>query len=462
MKLKVESVLDREFIPLSLVCREMRENTKNEGQDIVIGIERNNGQISTFRTRVYKDGIGKDDINFRFIERIVKALLWVRGGYKIIIAGSPVIGKKIKKAYEKDGLRAFDNGFMARVYELPFEVVLTTLENAPETKEASSPVGRHLDGCRIGFDAGGSDRKVSAVIDGEAVYSEEVVWHPKLNSDPEYHYQGILDAMRTAAKHMTRVDAIGVSSAGVYISNRIMVASLFLKVSDEDFEKRVKSMYLDVAKQLGRDLGKDIPIEVANDGDVTALAGAMELNDNNVLGIAMGTSEAGGYVDSHGNITGWLNELAFVPVDFNENAMVDEWSGDYGCGVKYFSQDGVIKLAPLAGIELDEKLTPAEKLKAVQKLMAEGDERAVKIFDNIGVYFGYAIAFYAEFYDIKHVLIMGRVTSGKGGEIILHKAREVLDREFPELASKIELHIPDESSRRVGQSVAAASLPEIK
>lgn len=462
MKLKVESVLDREFIPLSLVCREMRENTKNEGQDIVIGIERNNGQISTFRTRVYKDGIGKDDINFRFIERIVKALLWVRGGYKIIIAGSPVIGEKIKKAYEKDGLRAFDNGFMARVYELPFEVVLTTLENAPETKEASSPVGRHLDGCRIGFDAGGSDRKVSAVIDGEAVYSEEVVWHPKLNSDPEYHYQGILDAMRTAAKHMTRVDAIGVSSAGVYISNRIMVASLFLKVSDEDFEKRVKSMYLDVAKQLGRDLGKDIPIEVANDGDVTALAGAMELNDNNVLGIAMGTSEAGGYVDSHGNITGWLNELAFVPVDFNENAMVDEWSGDYGCGVKYFSQDGVIKLAPLAGIELDEKLTPAEKLKAVQKLMAEGDERAVKIFDNIGVYFGYAIAFYAEFYDIKHVLIMGRVTSGKGGEIILHKAREVLDREFPELASKIELHIPDESSRRVGQSVAAASLPEIK
>ncbi len=462
MKLKVESVLDREFIPLSLVCREMRENTKNEGQDIVIGIERNNGQISTFRTRVYKDGIGKDDINFRFIERIVKALLWVRGGYKIIIAGSPVIGEKIKKAYEKDGLRAFDNGFMARVYELPFEVVLTTLENAPETKEASSPVGRHLDGCRIGFDAGGSDRKVSAVIDGEAVYSEEVVWHPKLNSDPEYHYQGILDAMRTAAKHMPRVDAIGVSSAGVYISNRIMVASLFLKVSDEDFEKRVKSMYLDVAKQLGRDLGKDIPIEVANDGDVTALAGAMELNDNNVLGIAMGTSEAGGYVDSHGNITGWLNELAFVPVDFNENAMVDEWSGDYGCGVKYFSQDGVIKLAPLAGIELDEKLTPAEKLKAVQKLMAEGDERAVKIFDNIGVYFGYAIAFYAEFYDIKHVLIMGRVTSGKGGEIILHKAREVLDREFPELASKIELHIPDESSRRVGQSVAAASLPEIK
>ena len=268
--------------------------------------------------------------------------------------------------------------------------------------------------------------------------------------------------MKTAASHMPRVDAIGVSSAGVYVDNRIMIGSLFLKISDEDFEKHVKNMYLDVAKQLSKEAGREIPIEVANDGDVTALAGAMDLNDNEVLGVAMGTSEAGGYVDANGNITGWLNELAFVPVDFCENAAVDEWSGDYGCGVKYFSQDGVIKLAPLAGIEIDESLSPAEKLKVVQKLMAEGDERAKKIYENIGVYFGYGIALYAEFYDIKHVLIMGRVTSGEGGVLLLGKAQEVLDKEFPELAKQITLHIPDESSRRVGQSVAAASLPEIK
>ena len=188
----------------------------------------------------------------------------------------------------------------------------------------------------------------------------------------------------------------------------------------------------------------------------------MDLGDNNVLGIAMGTSEAGGYVDKNGNITGWLNELAFVPVDFSKDAMVDEWSGDYGCGVKYFSQDGVIKLAPAAGIELDESASPAEKLKAVQKLMEEGDERAAKIYHTIGVYFGYAIAYYAKFYDIKHVLIMGRVTSGEGGVILLSRAKEVLEKEYPELAKRIVLHIPDEKSRRVGQSVAAASLPEIK
>ena len=457
MNLKVKAKLDEKFQPLSLVIREMKEATAENGQDLIIAIQRNKGYTTTYKTRVYPDATGYDEENFRFVERIVKSLLWVAGGYKIVIAGSEVIGNKIKNAYSKGGLREFDVNFMERVYETKFEVVSCALSEAPEEKSAAAPIGRHLDGCRIGFDAGGSDRKVSAVIDGECVYSEEVVWFPKTNSDPDYHYAGILEAMKTAASKMPRVDAIGVSSAGVYIDNRIMVASLFLKVKDDDFDKKVKNMYLDVAKEIG----ENIPVEVANDGDVTALAGAMDLDDDSVLGIAMGTSEAGGYVDPEGNITGWLNELAFVPVDFCEEAMVDEWSGDYGCGVKYFSQDGVIKLAPYAGIELDENLSPAEKLKVVQKLMAEGDERAALIYDTIGAYFGYAIAYYSEFYDIKHVLIMGRVTSGEGGVILLDRAQEVLDKEFPELSKRIKLHIPDESSRRVGQSVAAASLPLI-
>lgn len=458
MKLKVNAKLDPGFQPLSLVCREMREATAADGQDLVIAIERNKGYTTTYKTRIYRDDTGHDEENFRFVERMTKALLWVAGGYKIYIAGSDVVGAKIKEAYSYGGLRDFDIKFMERVYEAKFEVVSCALEDAPCDKSAAAPIGRHLDGCRIGFDAGGSDRKVSAVINGESVYSEEVVWFPKTTADPDYHYNGILEAMKTAASHMPRVDAIGVSSAGVYVDNRIMVASLFLKVSDEDFDKKVKNMYLDVAKEIG----ENIPIEVANDGDVTALAGAMDLNDNAVLGVAMGTSEAGGYVDPDGNITGWLNELAFAPVDYSTDAMVDEWSGDYGCGVKYFSQDGVIKLAPAAGIELDESLSPAEKLKVVQGLMKDGDERAAAIYDTIGAYFGYAIAFYTEFYDIKHVLIMGRVTSGEGGVILLERAQEVLDKEFPELSKKITLHIPDENSRRVGQSVAAASLPEIK
>ena len=458
MKLKINAKLDKGFMPMALVCREMRENTVDNGQDLIVAVERNQGYTYVYKTRIYKDGTGHDEENCKFIDRIAKTLLWVAGGYKVTIAGSEVVGEYIKNTFCYGGTRDFDVRFMERVYEEKFEVIVTDLANAPKEKSSACPVGKHLDGCRIGFDAGGSDRKVSAVVNGETVYSEEVVWFPKLNSDPTYHYEGILNAMKTAASHMPRVDAIGVSSAGVYIDNKIMVASLFIKVNDDDFEKTVKNMYIDVA----REIGENIPIEVANDGDVTALAGAMSLEDNGILGIAMGTSEAAGYVDMDGNITGWLNELAFAPVDYNEGAMVDEWSGDYGCGVKYFSQDGVIKLAPYAGIELDESLSPAEKLKVVQSLMKEGDERAKAIYETIGAYFGYSLAYYAEFYDIKHVLIMGRVTSGDGGEILLNKAREVIATEFPELNEKITLNIPDEKARRVGQSVAAASLPKLR
>ena len=451
--------LEPEFMPMIKALDDFKAAVKNaQSQPVVIAVERNGGLVSVFNLDVYKENTGHDEENYAIVERIIKTLLWVKGGYKVTIAGSKYLYDRIAADYSVGGARDFDRITMARIYEKDFEVAyVEDVKDAPAENDASSPVGRHLDGCRIGFDAGGSDRKVSAVIDGETVYSEEVVWFPKTNSDPMYHYEGILNAMKTAASHMPRVDAIGVSSAGVYVDNKIMIASLFLKVSDEDFEKHVKNMYINVAKEIG-----DVPVEVANDGDVTALAGAMSLEDNNILGVAMGTSEAVGYVDKDGNITGWLNELAFAPVDFNKGAMVDEWSGDYGCGVKYFSQDGVIKLAPRAGIELDENLSPAEKLKVVQGLMENDDPRAADIYETIGTYFGYAIAYYSVFYDIKHVLIMGRVTSGKGGTILLEKANEVLETEYPELAKKIQLHIPDEKARRVGQSVAAASLPQIK
>ncbi len=459
MQLKVQAPLDPQFQPLSVVLREYEKDVRASGssQMLAIAIERNQGYV--YRRDFPILPLGTDDARtVKLMERVAKTALWVSGGYKIYVSGCKTLYDCLKSAYQAGGARAFDEDFMARVYEKPFEVLyVEDIADMPKAKNAASAVGRHLDGCRVGFDAGGSDRKVSAVVNGEAVYSEEVVWLPKVNPDPEYHYQGILSAMKSAAAHMPRVDAIGVSSAGVYIDNKIMVASLFLKVPPEAFEKRVKTMYIDVAKEIG-----NVPLEVANDGDVTALAGAMDLGCGNVLGIAMGTSEAGGYVDKEMNILGWLNELAFAPVDACEHAMVDEWSGDYGCGVKYFSQDGAIKLAPAAGIELSADLTPAEKLKVIQKEMLSGNAEAAKIYETIGVYFGYAIAYYTSFYDIDHVLIMGRVTSGEGGALLLKKAQEVLDVEFPELSEKITLHIPDEKSRRVGQSVAAASLPMIQ
>jgi hypothetical protein len=166
-------------------------------------------------------------------------------------------------------------------------------------------------------------------------------------------------------------------------------------------------------------------------------------------------------MDPKGHILGWLNELAFVPVDMQPSAAVDEWSGDRGTGVMYFSQQAVNKLLPAAGISLPAGMDLPERLKEVQQLMATGDERAAKIYETIGVYLGCAMAQYADFYEFRQALILGRVTTGKGGDILIQKARDVLKAHFPEVARKIELRVPDEKSRRVGQAVAAASLPQI-
>ena len=452
-KLKVAAPLDPAFAP---IYREMQAFAARaaKGPEIRIAVERNDGLVATHDMRILPEG-EDDALNLRMAERMVKSMLWVYGGFRVTIAGSKAVYEGVKEQYREGGERAFDANFMAHVYEHAFEVCYAaTPAEAPQRKDASAPIGRHLDGCRIGFDAGGSDRKVSAVINGESVYSEEVVWFPKTQSDPSYHFDGIVSAMKTAASKMPRVDAIGVSSAGVYINNHTMSASLFLKVSPEDYEKYVKDIYIRAAKEIG-----DVPLTVCNDGDVTALAGAMSLGEDGILGIAMGTSEAGGYVDMKGNITGWLNELAFVPCDLAPDAMVDEWSGDIGCGVKYFSQDGVIKLAPRAGIELT-GASPAEKLKEVQALMAADDARAKAVYESIGVYLGHTLGLYAMFYDIRHVQMMGRVMSGKGGDIILAEAARVMDEEYPDVAFRPEA--PDEMTRRVGQSSAAASLPEVK
>lgn len=447
---------DKHFMPMIEVLRDFKNDVANTcNKTLKICVERNNGYNYIYNLPIFATDMPEDnERNYKVAERLIKSILWVAGGYKIYLCGDDYVFEHIHADYQKDGARAFDNDFMSGVYERDFEVVNVSEKDFPKAKNCSLAIGGHLDGCRIGFDAGGSDRKVSAVIDGKVVYSEEVVWHPKTTSDYHYHHDGILAAMKTAASKMPRVDAIGVSSAGVYIDNKIMVASLFLKVPKDDFNAHVKTMYMDIAKEIGA------PVEVANDGDVTALAGAIDLNDNGILGIAMGTSEAGGYINTSGRLNGWLSELAFVPVDFSGKDIVDEWSGDIGCGVKYFSQDGVIKLAEYAGYKFDENLSPAEKLKVIQKLMEKDDDMAKKIYEDIGTYLGYAIAFYSEFYAIKHLLLLGRVTSGKGGEIIIDRARKVINESFPEYSS-ISIEMPDENSRRVGQSIAAASLTDI-
>jgi len=450
--------LDPDFVPAVLWNRSYADKVaKTPGsKPLAISLERGDSTVSVYRTNVLPQTGENNGLNIRYVERLLKFLLWQRGGYRVLIAGEPEIARQVRAIYSPGGQRAFDHDFMGRkVYGHPMEVEACDLDAVPEPRELSIPLGRNLDGCRIGFDLGGSDRKCAALLDGKVVFSEEVRWDPYFQGDPQYHYDGIRETLRRAAEHLPRVDAIGGSAAGVYVNNEVRVASLFRGVSDDDFEKRVRRIFFDLQKEWG-----GIPFEVVNDGEVTALAGSMSMNDNAVLGISLGTSLAAGYVDPEGHIRPWLNELAFAPVDYRENAPADEWSGDAGCGVQYFSQQGVVRLAPLAGIALPAEMPFAEQLVEVQRLMAAGDPRARAIYETIGACFGYAVAHYADFYEIRNLLILGRVTSGEGGEVILENASAVLRDEFPELA--IRLRTPDEKDKRHGQAVAAASLPKLK
>lgn len=446
--------LDKGFKPIIIEYRNFLKDVLASGKSsqISVSVERNNGYNYLFETDAYRDGVN-DDENFRVIERMVKAVLWMAGGYKIYVKGSRVFAERLKKSYSLSGERAFDSDFMSTCYLKNFEVEYT--ENLPEVKNNPIRLGGFTNGCRIGFDAGGSDFKICAVKDGKEIFSEEIVWNPKTQNNPDYHYEMIEKGLKKVATKLDRVDAVGVSSAGVIIDNKLMVSSLFLGVDKSKYLTKCQNAFVNVIEKVF----SGVPYAVANDGDITALAGSMSLNLKSVMGLAMGTSEAVGYINEKGDINGWISELAFCPVDLNENASVDEWSGDKGVGCKYFSQDAVIRLYENSGKTFDESLTKAEKLSLVQDLLEKGDKTAFEVYENIGVFLGYTLPFYHMFYKMENLLLMGRVVSGKAGAIIADKAKEVLKEEF---GLNINIILPDEKSKRVGQSIASASLVEIK
>ena len=317
--------LDPQFQPAVLFNRHYAAAAKKSGRAVplVIGLERENQLVSRYETIVLPEA---DAATLLYAERLVKFLLWARGGWKLHIGGPKAVGEFIRRHYSPRGARKFDCDMMTAAYGKKFQVVVTTAEKVPAAKEMQTAAGGHLKGCRIGFDLGASDYKFSAVIDGEAVFTDEVPWDPKSQADPNYHYHHIVSGLHRAAAYLPRVDAIGGSSAGVIVDNEIRVASLLRAVSKKDFPKAAG-----IFKRIQKEW--NVPVVVMNDGDVTALAGALSLGSKGMLGIAMGSSQAAGFMDRHGRILGWLNELAFVPVDYQPGAAVDEWSGDQGTGV---------------------------------------------------------------------------------------------------------------------------------
>lgn len=452
--LTVPAPLDPAFYPAILFERDYVQSLEKTEQ-LIIAVERENGCVSRKTLTVATESSGLRAETLLYVDRVVKFMMWACGGWKLYIGGAEWIGRHVAQTYSSSGSRSFDVTLMERVYDRLFEVTCCTLEKVPATKENKDAVGGHLAGCRIGFDLGASDYKLAAVKDGQPVFSTEIPWDPVKQADPDYHYQAIQKGLKLAAEHLPRVDAIGGSSAGIYVDDCPMIASLFRSVPAGLYETRIKNMFHRLREEWG------VPLTVINDGDVTALAGAMSLKKKGMLGIAMGSSEAVGFLDRAGHVTGRLNELAFAPVDFNPAAAADEWSGDRGVGALYFSQQAVNKLAPAAGFNFAAGTGLPERLKALQAEAEAGNGAALKIFETIGVYLGYALPWYAQFYDFEDVLILGRVTSGRGGEKVIETARAVLRTEFPEFADRVRLHVPDEQSRRVGQAVAAASLPQL-
>jgi len=451
------SAIDPGLVPAALWTRAYLRRCKHTAGSsaLTIALRRDDGTASLFHTQLLADGID-DSATYLHVERTVKFLLWSRGASDLLLCGPAAapLAARLQADYSPAGGRAFDADFFHKVFERPLTFRSVTTDELPSASAAHLPLGRNLGGCRIGFDLGGSDRKCAALIDGKVVFSEEVKWDPYFQSDPAYHLAGIRHSLNLAASHLPRVDAIGGSSAGVYVNNKVRVASLFRGITDATvFDSQVRDIFLDLAKAYG------VPFEVLNDGDVTALAGSMSLGRNAVLGVAMGTSVAAGYVDQGGNLTNWLSELAFVPVDYRADGPADEWSGDRGCAVQYFSQQGVGRLLPRAGISLPSAMRLPEQLEELQRLLLADDPRARQVYEAIGIAFGYAIAHFASFYEMSCLLIMGRVTSGQGGSVIIEHARTVLRDEFPEL--RIDLVVPDEKDKRHGQAIAAASLPAL-
>ncbi len=459
---KFTPVLDPGFIAPILWNKafEAKVAATPDAHDVDIALTRPDGTCYRWSFRLLPQEGDNIALNNRYIERTIKTILWVNGGSTILVAGDDKIAEMLATTYCKGGAREFDWDFVGKkIYGQPIEVKAVAKEDLPEEHSSSVSLGRNLDGYRLGFDLGGSDRKCAALVNGEVVFSEEIVWDPYHKTDPSYHLEGVDDSLLRAAKHLPQVDAIGGSAAGVYVNSEPRVASLFRGIGDEDFERVIRPMFTTLKQRWSERMGKEVPFEVVNDGEVTALAGAMGMNDDAVLGIAMGTSLASGYVDPEGHIMPWLNELAFAPVDFQQDeTSIDEWSGDMGAGSRYFSQQAVARLAPRAGFDFGDMPYP-EQLKKVQAAMAEGDERARRIYETIGVEFGYSIAYFARFYSVRNLLFLGRVATGEGGQIIIDKAEEVLAAEFPELS--IRLCVPDEKTKRHGQAVAAASLPKL-
>jgi predicted NBD/HSP70 family sugar kinase len=474
---KVPAPLDPNFSPVILGKRQYLKAVEacSTKQTLDWAIPRNEG-CARYTLPVFPDGHDDAEASIYLAGVLIQEMLWQRSGSSLKLAGPKGICEALKAAYSVGGAYEFEVKNMPNACGTPdaaFSVEITDVGSLPPAKDTPQKCGTDANGQRLAFDLGKSDIKVVAVKDNEVVYSQETEWDVT-HADPEYHYKAITDAMKLGKEKLDKIEAIGGSATGtVSADNEATWCDIFPNVPPDVYKAKV----VDIFKRIAKDLAGDVPLKVINDGEVTALAAVKKIGGGNVMGISMGSSEGGGYADKDGNLLGWINELCYIRLDLNPNAPIDPWTKGAHSGIShmYLGQRGTTKLAACGGIEGDEQYiypnpamctikheNHAQCLKLIQKAMTEPakEPQARLIYETVGVYLGYALAQYSEFYKIDHLMILGRVSKGAGGDIMMEVAKKVLTTEFPEIPP-ITFHTADDHFKAVGQCIAAAALPTL-
>lgn len=390
-----------------------------------------------------------EEERYPYLRALTQLLLWMVGGDSLSWIGEEDEFHRFVSQAEQDLELIPTIREMGHIFGHPFAFRTETI--VAKAKALRIGASGSFSGCRIGIDLGGSDRKVTAVEDGKVVFSEETLWLPKEQTNWLYHYNGILDSFLKAKQHLPRVDAVGVSTAGVVLNNQFAQAALCFSIPLEVQNKQVRDLFLTMQQKEF----PDASLLVANDGDVTAFGGAMLFHKDHLLGLAMGTGEAAGYF-ADGHFNGWILELGKAPFRYDLEAHSHYAVNTRGAGTEYLSQKGILHLAEAAGYLY--RGTLAEQLVALQNDVAKGDPVLEECYREMGVYLADALTLYAHFLPLQSVLVLGRVTSGKGGDLMIQTANELLQKG----PHPIEVFTADESFKRLGQSYLAAALPKCK
>jgi predicted NBD/HSP70 family sugar kinase len=473
---KVPAPLDPNFAPLVLGKKNYFKFVSGSPHFIEWALPRSGG-CARYKLPVFADTHEDMEASVYLAGVLIQEMIWQRSASSLLLAGPPKQCELLKAAFSKGGAYEYEASSMPNVCGTPdkeFEVKIVKAEELPALKDTPQEMGKDASGCRLAFDLGKSDIKTVAVKDGEVVYSKETEWDVT-NVDPDYHFKAIVDALQLAKATLPKVDAVGGSATGtVSGDNEATWCDIFPNVPPDVYKAKV----VDIFKRMAKEVAGDVPLKVINDGEVTALAAVQKIGKGNILGISMGSSEGGGYANADGNLNGWINEMCYIKLDLNPEAPTDPWTKGAHRGIShmYLGQRGATKLAAKAGVPVPENYVyphpdmctikhedHAQCLKLIQKAMADPaqEPQVRKLYETVGVYLGYGLAQYSEFYNIDHVMILGRVSKGAGGDLVLETAKKVLMAEFPQFGH-IQFHTADDHFKAVGQCIAAAALPVLK